>query len=112
MNRALLERVVQGQAERNITEKSKKAYLSQCKVMTTMLFNAGDDIAEASLVQDDEGNYLKHNGMAKEVYKLKLPIDCDVAKLLFAQISIDDTLPRKSKKKEPLQVLMMMMRHQ
>jgi hypothetical protein len=28
MNRAFLERVVQGQAERNITEKSKKDYLS------------------------------------------------------------------------------------
>ena len=99
MNRELLERVVQGQAERNITEKSKKTYLSQCKVLTKMLFDAGDDIAEESLEKDDFGNYCKHSGMAKEVYKLILPIKCHIAKLLFAQISIDDSLPRKGRKR-------------
>lgn len=29
------------------------------------------------------------------VKKLKMPIDVDVAKILFALISVDDTLPKK-----------------
>ena len=56
MNRELLERLVQENEEQNITEQSQKTYLSQRK---------------ESFQKGDFGNYCKHSGMAKEVYKLK-----------------------------------------
>ncbi len=37
MNREQLNQVIQGQSERIILEKSKKTYLSKCKVMTQLL---------------------------------------------------------------------------
>jgi hypothetical protein len=82
-NREILNSVIQGQAERNVTEQTKKIYISQCKVMTSMIFNAAEDIRDQALVKSDNGTFLKHTGMAKDVYKLKLPMELEVAQLLF-----------------------------
>ena len=62
INRAQLQQVVQGQAERNILEKSKGGYLSKMKVMTHML-NKFDDIRIVALYLDENGAPLYHTGI-------------------------------------------------
>jgi hypothetical protein len=71
---------VQGQSERNIVDKSKGTYLSKCKVMTKILNSTDEDIRRQALVLDGNGNPLYHRGKAKEVLKLQLPMEEDIAK--------------------------------
>jgi hypothetical protein len=97
MNREQLNQVIHGQSERNILEKSKKTYLSKCKVMTKLLNNCEEDIRLQSLDLDINGNCQFHTGLAAGVMMLKMPMEEEVAKILFALISVDDTLPRKKK---------------
>ena len=100
MDREQINLIVQGQSERNILEKSKATYLSKCKVMTRILNNTADDIRRQALVLDAHGKPLCHSGKAKDVFKLQLPMDVDIAKILFALISVDDSLPKKRKRVE------------
>ena len=96
MNRRdLLDLVVQGQSERSILERSKKTYLSKVKVMMRLL-NECDDIRSDCLIMDDNNKPMQHSGIASGIFKMKLPISCETAQLLFAMISIDDTLPKQS----------------
>ena len=97
--RARLRLVVQGQAERNVVTKTKKQYLSKCKVLTNIL-NKDEDIRKEALVTNEDGEAIKHTGEAKDIYVMKLPIDVAVAKLLFAAISIDEDLPKRGNKRK------------
>lgn len=101
MNRDLLNLVIQGQSERNILDKSKKTYLSKCKVMMRLLNNCEATRYDA-LIFDDDGVPLEHTGLAAGIFKLKLPITEQTAQDLFAMISVDDTLPRQCGKRRRL----------
>jgi hypothetical protein len=92
-----LEAIAQGQAERNILPKSGNGYLSKCKVMTEIL-NSFATIREEALVFVD-GVPVKHTGEASKIFKLKLPMTVNVSKLLFAAISVDETLPKKKRRR-------------
>jgi hypothetical protein len=90
MNIDELKLICQGQAERNILEASMKTYLSKCKVMIDILAN-NVNLKDMALESED-GNLIKHTGLASKLWKLKLPMSPDVAKYLFASISVDDTV--------------------
>ena len=87
MNRQQLNLVVQGQSERNILEKSKKTYISKCKVMTRLLNQCDQDIRQQSLELDANGKEQYHTGLANGVMKLNMPMDVEVAQITFALIS-------------------------
>lgn len=89
-----LDLIVQGQTERNILEGSIAGYLSKCKVMTTLLYN-NVDLRHRAIQHNEIGEAIQHIGAAKGVYKLQLPLTVEVARYLFALISIDTSLPRR-----------------
>jgi hypothetical protein len=60
-SRAILQGVIQGQAERNILEISIGGYLSKMKVITELL-NIHEDIRREALVLDADGLPLKYTG--------------------------------------------------
>lgn len=91
-----LELVVEGQGLRNILDKSISCYLSKCKVMTELL-NKNNVIRARALLIDEQGNALKHTGLASRVFKLRLPMEVETAKLLFAMLSIDTSLPKRKR---------------
>jgi hypothetical protein len=93
----LLNRVVQGQEERNVLDISRNGYLSKMKVMTHLLERVPALKTEA-LEVDENGNAKKYTGKAQNIFKLKLPVSVDTAQKLFALLSIDPTLPRKRKR--------------
>ena len=93
---ALLQHVAHGQSQRTILDKSKQCYMTKVKVMTEIL-NRSPDIRIRTLVTDNNNVAQTHTGEASKIRKLKLPISAETAQLLFAAISIDDTLPRKRK---------------
>ena len=93
---ALLQQVAHGQSQRTILDKSKRTYMSKVKVMTEIL-NRSPDIRIRTLVVDGDGSAQKHTGEASKILKLRLPISAETGQLLFAAISIDDTLPRRRK---------------
>ena len=68
--RARLRLVVQGQAERNVVTKTKKQYLSKCKVLTNIL-NKDEDIRKEALVTNEDGEATKHTGEAKDIYVIQ-----------------------------------------
>jgi hypothetical protein len=98
MNIDTLNLVIQGQSERSILAKSKYTYIAKCRVMAR-LFDKCDHIRESALEMDNDGKPLQYSGKAAGLYKFKLPITCENARLLFAMISMDDTLPRKRGKR-------------
>jgi hypothetical protein len=96
---ALLSHVVHGQSQRTILEDSKDKYLGKVKVMTEIL-NKDAEIRRLALVctedslQTDDPVAVKHVGKAAKIFKLRLPMTAEVGKLLFAAISIDESLPK------------------
>ena len=99
MNRAALEHVIQGQAERNVMKATQSHYLSKLRVMTGLLNEAEPAIRNEALEIVD-GDVRKHTGDAKHIYVLKLPMSADTAKLLFAYISINRHLAKSSRRKK------------
>ncbi len=91
----VLQQVAQGQAERNILDKSKKGYLGKMRVMTGLL-NKLENRA-TFLVFDEENNPVYYTGSADKIIKMVLPMEKNIGQLLFAMLSIDDTLPKKRK---------------
>lgn len=92
---AQLQQVVQGQAERNVIGETCDIYLSKVRVMCAMLHDHSELREEALVIEN--GIALKHIGKAHKVYVLKLPMSARDAKLLFAAISIDKSLPKKKR---------------
>ena len=92
-----LDDVAQGQQARTILEGTHKIYIAKCKVMTKIL-NDIPDVRNEALIFDSDGNPSEHKGSAKGVFKLILPILPNTAKMLFAAISIDGSLPRKRRR--------------
>ena len=99
LSRELINQISQSQNERNILEKSKKTYLSKCKVMTEILNEHVQSIREDALELNRDGSPVYHTGDAKRVIKLKLPMSPDIGMILFTLISIDPTLPKKRKRR-------------
>jgi hypothetical protein len=93
MNIDTLNLVIQGQSERSILAKSEYTYIAKCRVMAR-LFDKCDHIRESGLKMDSDDKPLQYSGKAAGLYKFKLPIAYENARLLFAMISIVDTLPR------------------
>jgi hypothetical protein len=60
--------------------------------VTKLLDKCEDDIRTQVLDLDDD---MTNVNITSGVKKLKMPIDVDVAKILFALISVDDTQPKK-----------------
>jgi hypothetical protein len=89
-----LQLIAHGQTQRKILNQSQKGYLSRCKTITEVL-NRDAEVRSKTLEVDDNGIALMHTGDAKRLYKLKLPMSVEAAELLFAAISVDDTLPKK-----------------
>ena len=97
-NISVLQHVAHGQVLRTVKCNSMKQYLSKVKVMTDIL-NHSPELRNQSLECNEDGTAKKHTGMASNIFKLKLPVTVDTAKLLFAALSIDDSLPRAAKKR-------------
>ena len=100
INLALLSHVAHGQTQRTVRGGTKSQYAGKVKIMTKIL-NSDEQLRVKALetVQTVNGPVAKkHTGTAKNIYKLKLPITTEVAQLLFAAISIDDSLPKKRKR--------------
>jgi len=55
----------------------------------------GNDVRAVALQLDAFGNAIEHTGEARGVYRLNLPMVPATAKLLFAAISVDTSLPKK-----------------
>ena len=64
----------------------------------TKILNDIPDVRNEALIFDSDGNPSEHKGSAKGVFKLILPILPNTAKMLFAAISIDGSLPRKRRR--------------
>jgi len=96
LNKDLLSQVAAGQKQRNISDVSIRGYLYRMHVLSRKL-NEIEDIRFTALEMDADGNPLKHSNAAQNVYKLKLPIEVETAQLLFAALSIDGSLTRKTR---------------
>jgi len=94
LNRELLVEVATGQQQRNISDVSIRGYLSKMHVLTRKL-NEIEDLRFDALYFDDDGNPVYHSNAARNVIKLKLPMDIETGRLLFAALSIDGSLTRK-----------------
>ena len=100
VNLAQLSYVVHGQTQRTVLSDTKRQYLGKVKMMTNIL-NSDPELRFKSLetVETVNGRIAqKHTGEAREIFKMKLPPNPETAQLLFAAISIDDTLPKKRKR--------------
>ena len=93
LTRELLSNVSQGQRTRTVLEGTNKCYISKCRVLTRIL-DSIQDLREDALEIDENGVALEHIGEAHGLLRLKLPITVDTARLLFAAISIDETLTK------------------
>ena len=92
-----LNRLVQGQAERNVFEASRNEYLCRIRTLTKILYDV-DQLRDVSLIKDSDGKYEMHCGAATGIYKLKLPMSASTGAYLFALVSIDESLPRSRKR--------------
>ena len=96
LNRALLSNIATGQQQRNILDDSKRGYMSKMKVLTNILNTIEDYRHEALEIDEESGNTLMHTGLAKNIFKLKLPITAETGRLLFAAVSnINTTIERR-----------------
>ena len=71
--------------------------MSKCKVMGEKLLEI-EGIRELA-IEWENGTPMRHSGQASKILKLKLPMTVDVARSLFALLSIDDTLPKRKRKR-------------
>ena len=96
MDITTLDIIVQGQSERNILSSSMREYLGRCATMTKIL-NENPALRSMALELDENDEPIRHAGEAKKVFKIKFPMAITTARYLFAQISIDTSLPRKKR---------------
>jgi hypothetical protein len=92
-----LDRIVQGQAERNVMATSKNEYLGRLNTMCKLIFE-NTELRSSALENDGNGNFYKHTGDADKLYKLQLPMAVSTARYLFAMISINPNLARRKKR--------------
>lgn len=70
----------------------------------TRILDSIEDIRAEALELDEFDRPKKHIGSARNVLRLKLPISVDTARCLFAAISIDESLPKRRKKRNVDQI--------
>jgi len=99
-----LNAIAQGQERRTVLEGSSKIYIAKCRVMTRILNELegvdsdGNNVRAVALQLDARGNAIEHTGDARGVFRLNLPLVPATAKLLFAAISVDTTLPKRRRR--------------
>jgi uncharacterized protein (UPF0147 family) len=59
---------------------------------------SGDNVRAIALELDEDGNAVEHTGVAVGVYRMNFPILSSTAKLLFAAISVDTSLPKQRRR--------------
>lgn len=94
---ATLMQVAEGQEQRTVSTTTAKQYISRCRVLMRKLTTI-EFIREQALELDEDGQPTEHIGLAKGLFKMRMPIDPGVARLLFAAISIDGSLARKRRR--------------
>lgn len=70
----MLDLVIQGQSERNILSKSKKTYISKCRVMFRILNKMTEIRYDALHINPETDEPFEHTGLAEGLFKLRLPI--------------------------------------
>ena len=95
MNREELLLIAEGQQQRTVVTNTMKQYISKCRVITKVINEIIDIREEALELNPETGDPISHRGAAVGVLKMKFPISVDIAKILFAKLSVDDSLPRK-----------------
>jgi hypothetical protein len=96
LNRELLGAVATGQQQRNISDISIRGYLSKMHVLTRKL-NEIEDLRLDALEFDNDGNPKRHLNAARNVIRLRLPMEVETGRLLFAALSIDGSLKRRQR---------------
>lgn len=93
-----IERLVQGQQQRNIAASTRSSYLAQVKCFIEKILILPDQLKETAFECNDAGSYKYHTGEASHLIKLKLPISVAVVVSAFALIAIDPTMARQKKR--------------
>ena len=96
---SLLREVAYGQSQRTVLNSTQKQYLGQVRVIVNIIYSH-PELREMALLKNESGNFYFYKGLAHKIYKLKLPMNNEVAKLTWASISIDKTLPKSYKKRK------------
>jgi hypothetical protein len=98
MDREVLLAIAQNQREHCLSDDSISGYISKCRVMINMLYDKNDDNFRHNIFEfGDDDKPLYHTGGAFKLMKLRLPIELETAQILFAALSIDETLPKKKR---------------
>ena len=88
-----LEAVADNQEQTTVVPATIRAYMSQTRVMIRILSRI-DGLGQI-FECDEAGNYLYHKGSASKMLKLCLPMKRETVRALFAQLSVDASLPKR-----------------
>jgi hypothetical protein len=99
-----MSRIMNGQGERNVMDKSLDEYIGRCGVLTKIL-SRNTYLRCRALELDDNGEPIPHLGRAKRIFRLKFPMDVEHVKLLFALISVNTSLPTQRSKQQGLVIV-------
>lgn len=94
-----LSEIALGQSQRNIMTSSMGEYLGRMRTITRLL-NKHDELRSLTLEVDENGRAIEHIGKAKGVYRMKFPMQVEHARLLFALISVDESLSGRGRKRK------------
>lgn len=96
---AQLTEIALGQAQRNIMSSSMGEYLGRMRTITRLLKD-NEELRVLTLELDENGDPMSHVGKAKGVFRMKLPMRVEHARLLFALISVDESLARRGRRRK------------
>ena len=82
------------------SEDTYKTYLSLMKKWTALLNKITDHRREALIFPDTGDEPLKYTGLAKHIYKLKMPMTLQTVEFVFTIITNDASLSKKGKKEK------------
>jgi hypothetical protein len=89
MDLAVLDSIVQGQAERNVMGKTIVQYLGLVSTIARKLYE-NPELRYIALEHDDATNCVEmYTGLASRVYKLKMPMDywiCSYLEFMFSML--------------------------
>ena len=88
----LMSRIMDGQGERNVKDNSLNEYIGKCGVLSKLL-NQNTYLRSRALELDEAGEPIRHPGRAQRIFRMKMPMDVQHVKLLFALISVNTSLP-------------------
>lgn len=93
MDTAALQAISRGQKRRSVAPETAVAYVARMSTLSKVILkNPG----LVGLLESDPPTY--HIGQARKIVRMKFPIDCADAENLFAAISVDGSLPMKTRR--------------